>query len=51
MLKREQQIELMKDAERRTVGYVRAWLSKKEFRDALHRDDDNHDGDQRAYTR
>ena len=45
MLKRDQQIEIMKDAKQRTVGYVRAWLSNKEFKAALHRYDDNHDNE------
>ncbi|MCW2317971.1 hypothetical protein M2322_003536 [Rhodoblastus acidophilus] len=35
---RERQIELMKSAEARTTGYLRAWIAKPQFKAALHRD-------------
>lgn len=49
MIDREKQIELMRNVEERTAGYLRAWLADPEFRDALHRYDrcDDRDGGRR----
>ncbi|MDP3553263.1 hypothetical protein [Methylocystis sp.] len=35
---RERQIELMKSAEVRTEGYLRAWIRNPQFKAALRRD-------------
>jgi len=44
MFDRDTQIELMKNVEERTAGYLKKWLENKEFRAALHRfDRDGHD--------
>tara|TARA_R110000824_G_scaffold118960_14_gene272004 strand:- start:119886 stop:120044 length:159 start_codon:yes stop_codon:yes gene_type:complete len=52
MLNREQQIELMNGAKERAIGYLRAWMTNKEFKDALHRYDNTHNDDQKeAYVR
>ena len=40
MIDRDQQIQLLKTVEERTLGYLQAWLNNKEFKAAIHRYDD-----------
>jgi hypothetical protein len=52
---RDTQIELMMGAEERLTGHLRAWISKPEVKQALHRndrcDDDNHHDMRRVAAR
>lgn len=45
MMDRERQIELLENAEERTVGHVARWLQIDEVRAAFHRYDFTDDGD------
>lgn len=44
MFDRQTQIDLMKDVEERTIGYLRKWMQDREFNNALHRYDEDGDG-------
>jgi hypothetical protein len=45
-MKRDRQIELIKSAEERTLGYHQAWMKKPEFRDAVLRRNPERDNSQ-----